>query len=182
MRRALHTYYEGEKAGSFQFLVPGLASAGVGTALLVADTGEVAKGAAVPMLAFGALEVGAGLFLYLRTDALLARLDQQLTRDPRAFKTEENIHLRRVDDQFTGLLWLEIAIASMGVGMASVGAFAKTPTVQGVGIGLAIEASKLFILDSFADARSKPYLAAIESFRIGRTGDAGWGLSYGARF
>jgi len=181
VRRALHTYYEGEKSGAFQFAVPGLASIGAGTALLAGDTGDVARGAAVPMLAFGAIEVGAGLVLYLRTDALAARLDAQLTQDPRAFKAEETAHLRRVGDQFTGLLWLEIAVAGVGSGMAAIGAYAETSVVQGVGLGLAFEASKLFILDSIADRRAAPYLLALESFRVGRVGEA-WSLGFGARF
>ena len=154
----------------------------MGTTLLAADTTEVAKGAAVPVIAFGAIELGAGLVLYLRTDALLAGLDHDLTSSPGGFKAKETVHLRRVRDSFSALMWTEMALASLGVGLAAVGAYTKAPTVEGVGLGLAVESSVLFVLDSLAADRAKPYLSALESFRVGRSGDSGWGVSYGARF
>jgi hypothetical protein len=182
VRKELHTYYEGEKSGSLQFALPGLVSLGVGTALLATDPSDMAKGAAVPVLAFGAIELGAGLVLFLRSDALVARLDGELTRGPTGWKAAETDHLRRVRDQFAALMWTEIAVAGIGAGMAAGGAYAKAPTVQGIGIGLAVESSVLFILDSIAAERAKPYLSSLESFRVGRAGDSGWGVSYGARF
>ena len=182
VRKDLHTYYGGEKSGSLQFAVPGFVSLGVGTALLATDPSDMAKGAAVPVLAFGAIELGAGLVLFLRTDALLARLDGELTRRPTGWKAAETDHLRHVRDKFAALMWTEIAVAGIGAGMAAGGAYAKAPTVQGIGIGLAVESSVLFILDSIAAERAKPYLSSLESFRVGRAGDSGWGVSYGARF
>lgn len=177
----MHTYYEGEKSGAFQFAVPGLASIAVGTTLLATDAGDVAKGAAVPMVAFGGVEVAVGLVLYLRTDALVARLDRDLARDPAAFAAEETAHLRRVRTQFDTLLWVELTVASVGAGLAAVGGLAKTDTVQGAGLGLAIEASKLFLLDSIADERATPYLRALEGFRVSGASDT-WTMGYGARF
>ena len=157
MQEAMHTYYGGEKSGAFQFAVPGLASIAVGTTLLATDTGDVAKGAAVPMVAFGGVEVAVGLVLYLRTDALVARLDRDLARDPASFAVEETAHLRRVRTQFDTLLWVELTVTGVGAGLAAVGGLSKDATVQGVGLGLALEASKLFLLDSIADERATPY-------------------------
>ena len=181
MQEAMHTYYGGEKSGAFQFAVPGLASVAVGTTLLATDTGDVAKGAAVPMVAFGGVEVAVGLVLYLRTDALVARLDRDLARDPAAFAAEETAHLRRVRAQFDTLLWVELTVTGVGAGLAAVGGLSKDATVQGVGLGLALEASKLFLLDSIADERATPYLRALEAFRVSRTSET-WTMGYGARF
>ena len=182
LRRELHTYYEGEKSGALQFALPGLLNVGVGTALLASDTSDVGKGAAVPTVAFGAIEVVAGAVLFLRTDSLLARLDRKLTLDPRAFHEEERAHLRRVDAQFAGLMAIEIAVTGLGAGLAAGGAFAKDPTVQGVGVGLAVQSTVLFLLDATAAERSYRYLGALESFSLQKTANAGWMLGYATRF
>ncbi len=182
LRRELHTYYEGEKSGALQFALPGLANVGVGAALLASETSDVAKGAAVPTVAFGAIELLAGAVLFLRTDSLLARLDRKLTLDPRGFHEEERTHLRRVDAQFSGLMAIEIAVTGLGAGLAAGGAFAKDPTVQGVGVGLAVQSTVLFLLDATAAERSTRYLSTLESFSLQKTANAGWMLGYAARF
>lgn len=182
LRRELHTYYEGEKSGALQFALPGLVNVGIGTALLASETSDVGKGAAVPTVAFGAIEVVAGAVLFLRTDALLARLDRKLTLDTRGFHEEERAHLRRVQAQFDGLMAFELAVTGLGAGLAAGGAFAKDPTVQGVGVGLALQSTVLFLLDATAAERSSRYLGALESFSVQKTANAGWMLGYAARF
>jgi hypothetical protein len=182
LRRELHTYYEGEKSGAFQFALPGLVNVGVGTALLASNTSDVGKGAAVPSVAFGAIEVVVGAVLFLRTDSLLARLDRKLALDPRGFHEEERAHLRRVDTQFSGLMAVEIAVTGLGAGLAAGGAFAKDPTVQGVGVGLAVQSTVLFLLDATAAERSSRYLGALESFSLQKTSNSGWTLGYATRF
>jgi hypothetical protein len=78
-------------------------------------------------------------------------------------------------------LWVELTVTGVGAGLAAVGGLAQSDTVQGVGLGLAIEASKLFLLDSIADERATPYLRALEGFRVSGTSDA-FSMGYGARF
>ncbi len=182
MQTELHTYYAGEKAAAPLLVAPGVASVGVGVALLATDSSAFARGVAYPSIGLGVVEAGVGLVLYLRTDAQVAGLDRQLALEPRAFQAAESRRLRGVRDTFNLLLLTESVVAGVGAGLLAVGGLTRSETARGVGLGLVAQSTVLFFFDTFALARATRYLGALDGFAVAAGGESGLGVSYGGRF
>lgn len=183
-RAGMREYFAGEKAAAPLLVGPGVASLGAGGLLLAARDSELARGAAVPTLALGAVEAAVGLVLFLRTDAQVARLDGALRARPAALYVDESRRIAGVRRDLTALLFTELALTGVGAGALAVGGFTRSPVVQGVGLGVAVQASVLFVFDTFALARAERYAGALERLAHLRGGaSAGaWSLGYGATF
>jgi hypothetical protein len=110
-----------------------------------------------------------GSLLVYRTPGQVARLTRQLEEEPERFRDEELRRMRRVLRTFKILEGTEIGLTAAGVGLAIGGAAAGRAyrPMEGVGIGLAIQAAALFVQDLLADRRAKRYFQALESFQVG---------------
>ncbi|HRG97744.1 MAG TPA: hypothetical protein PLR99_15930 [Polyangiaceae bacterium] len=183
-RAGMREYFAGEKAAAPLLVGPGVASLGAGGLLLAVGDSELARGAAVPTLALGAVEAAVGLVLFLRTDAQVARLDGALRARPAALYASESRRIAGVRRDLTALLFTELALTSVGAGALAVGGFTRSAAVQGVGLAVALQASVLFVFDTFALARAERYAGALERLAHLRGGaSAGaWSLGYGATF
>ena len=183
-RAGMREYFAGEKAAAPLLAGPGVASLGAGGLLLAASDSDFVRGVAVPTLALGAVEATVGLVLGLRTDAQVARLDGELRASPAAFYAGESRRIAGVRRDLTTLLFTELALTGVGAGAMAVGGFTRSPVVQGVGLGVALQASVLFVFDTFALARAERYAGALERLAHLRAGagDGAWSVGYGATF
>jgi hypothetical protein len=168
MQGELHHYFEGEKAEGIPFLSAGLAAFATGGVLFSRRT-DFARGAAWPIVIVGVIEAGAGIVVYSRTDAQVARLDAQMASDPAALRRAELARMERVNREFEILKWTELALAAGGVGVTTYGIVKEDDTWKGVGIGLAAQATVMLVLDLFAAARADRYTDALDRFRVGTT-------------
>lgn len=163
MRRAMHEYFEGEARESWIFGGAGVVSLSAGALGLFAAKDDFYHGAAYPLLVFGAIQLGAGLVLGLRTHGQVEDLDTRLDHG-HAFWEKEAPRMRRVQTQFAVLEIVELALLATGIGLATYGGFAKERFISGVGVGLAVQASAMLALDHLASERADRYAAAIARF------------------
>jgi hypothetical protein len=168
MQRELRLYFAGEKAEGIPFLGAGLAAFATGGVLFSRRT-ALARGAAWPIVIIGVIQTGAGVVVYSRTDAQVARLDEQMASDPAALKKAELARMQRVNNEFAILKWAELGLAAGGVGLTTYGIAVDDDTWKGVGLGLAAQATVMLILDLFAAGRADRYTDALDRFRVGYT-------------
>ena len=168
MRREMREYFQGEKAEGVPFVGAGLASFAVGGVLFSRRT-AMARGAAWPVVLIGVIETVAGIVVYSRTDAQVARLDAQLSNDAPGFKRAETTRMERVNTEFDILSWAELGLVVGGLGMTTYGVLAEQDTLTGIGVGIAAQAAVMLMLDLFARERASRYTDALDRFRVGWT-------------
>jgi hypothetical protein len=168
MQRELHLYFEGEKAEGIPFVGAGLAAFAVGSVLFARRT-PLARGAAWPIVVVGVIQTAAGIVVYSRTDAQVARLDGLMASDPGALRKAERARMERVNLEFVLLKWTELALAAAGVGLTTYGIVKGNDTFKGVGVGLAAQSVVMLALDLFAAERAARYTDALDRFRVAQT-------------
>lgn len=156
MRLSMHRYFGGEKNGGIWLMSVGAPAAVVGAGLLF-HSGEFYRGLGYPLLALGAAEFFGGLIFYLNTNRRVPRLDQQLRRTPAAFAAAELTRIRRVNRELSFLTAVELTLMVASGTMAGVGALRGLDTLSGVGTGLLVQSTVLFIYDQFAARRALRY-------------------------
>jgi hypothetical protein len=164
MTALMHTYVEGEQAAAIPFAGTGVVTLAAG-GLLLKDGGTLERGAAWPLLGVGAIETAAGVVLLARGGAHRDKLDKLLAEDPQRFATEERHHLHLIRDRYQPILLIaEAAITAGGGALAIAGARQNQPTMEGVGLGLAVQGTAMFLLDWAVLDRARPYATALAQF------------------
>jgi hypothetical protein len=164
MTEDMHAYFHGEKWEGPVFFGAGLASAGIGAALITRDD-ALARGAAYPVFGIGLIQLIVGAVVFLRTDAQVARLDKELATNPAKFKKDESARIKSVNTEFIALAVVESAFVVGGVAMAAIAAQdGCCRTLQGVGLGLAGQGGAMLMLDAFAAARARDYTDSLRRF------------------
>ncbi len=167
MAEDMHAYFHGEKWEGPFFFGTGLAAGAVGAVLVTRDD-DLARGAAYPVFAVGLLQLIVGSALFLKTDAQVAALDQQLATDPAGFKKSETARMAGVNTRFIGVLLFEAAMIAGGATTAIVAAQdGCCRTLQGVGLGLAGQGAVSLSLELFATVRGRDYATSLSRFDIG---------------
>ena len=148
IRAALHTWHRGERlAGFVPFLGAGLATGAAG-GFLVASNGQPARGAGVTLIAFGAVESIAGLYLGFSSFGKESVREAALGTDRSAFVEGERARVARISGLVQPvLLGLWGATALGGGALAGAGALRNDDRLLGVGLGLAVQGLVLFLLD-----------------------------------
>lgn len=165
MRAAMHTYFEGEQLSALPFVATGGTTIFAGSVMLALHKGPAVDGAAVPLIAVGAIEVAAGILFSASAGPRMTKLEALLAGDPNAFRATERARLDRIVKVFQPLLLgVEGALTIAGGTMAITGAVRNEELLTGVGIGLAIQGLAMFLLDWAVLDRAMPYRAALLAF------------------
>jgi hypothetical protein len=166
LRAQMHTYYSGEALAGIPFLGAGLASAVAGAGLLLSrDT--TARGAAVPMFGFAAIEAAFGIYLAIRNPLRLTEFDTQITVNPNAFVTSERLKLKNIVHTYQPILLAVWAAASAAGGaFAIAGHVSSDRTMIGVGLGLAVQGLVMFLLDWTVLDRARAYETALAHYPL----------------
>lgn len=167
-RTAMREYFAGEKAEGWYFFGAGVASAGAGAAGAFIAKDSLYRGAGYPLMAFGAIQIGTGLVLLLRTDKQIRERDAKLDAAPGTFFADELPRIARVRRSFGWLEAAEIGITAAGIGLLSFGAATRDKTMFGVGTGLAIEGGIMLTFDGVASARADRYDTALRALEAPR--------------
>jgi hypothetical protein len=163
MREAMHTYVRGERRSIIPFSLMAFSTLVAGTLLLIPNE-PIPRGAAWPLLGFGVLELAAGLFFGLRDEQ--PKLDALLDEDPDAFAKHEREKVGRISSRNQPvLLAIWSVVMASGGALAGIGATQRLPTLEGVGIGLAIQGLAFFLIDWAVLDRADDYLAVLRHFR-----------------
>lgn len=165
LRPHVHAYFEGERWAGLPFGVAG-AGALAGGILLATSGSELGRSAGWVNIGFGALELAAGLVLFLATPARLRSLDAQLTEDPAAFAAKEQARVTRIRTLFQPVLLGVWAAAGVAGGVvAGVGALRQDEVMLGLGLGLALQGLVFFLLDWAVLDRANAYAVPLGQFR-----------------
>jgi hypothetical protein len=148
-------YFAAEKQESLLFLGVGLLS--VATAGVLWRTPF--RGAAWPLIALGLVELVVGSTIVLRTDRQVAELGRRVVEDVVAARTEETARMTRVMASFRIYKVVELALLTAGLALWMV--FPRTAGAHWAGVGCAVEASLLLVLDLVAARRGAAYLETI---------------------
>lgn len=161
----VHKYFIGEKQESLLFLIIGLVA--IVTAVIffffIKTHPQCFKGAAIPLLAIGLIQVTVGYTVYSRSDKQRLDVAYNLGTEPVAYaKSAELPRMEKVLQHFVIYRWVEIALALIGIGLFI---FFRTKPEQelwkGLGLALAIQAVLMLGADYFAEQRGKGYVKEI---------------------
>lgn len=152
----MQDYLDGEKTGGYVLIAMGIGGIATGT-FLVKDDCPVRRGASYPLLAFGALQVAAGVYIGMASDSRITDFGQEITRDGQAWTLRERDRMDGVQTQFTALKLVEVGLIVGGAGLAYYSHRRGWGRAQGAGIGIAIEAAATLAFDLWASHRADTY-------------------------
>jgi amino acid permease len=150
-------YFGGEKLESLLFIVVGALA--IALAIVLLRRRSRLRGMAIPLVAVALIQLGVGGTVYLRSDAQIARLQQQAQEAPAKFRSEEAARMRTVIANFD--LYRRIELGLLALGMAIVVLLRNHEFGFAVGLGLVLQAGFMLALDHFAQARAHAYFKAV---------------------
>lgn len=157
MREQLISYFSAEKQESLVFLGAGLAAIALSAWLL--RTGSAFRGAAVPLVLVGLIQLTVGGAVFLRTDAQIAALLARLEAAPATLAHDEVPRMETVMRNFSVYKIIELAIFALGVALTYAGR--DRATLYAAGIGCVAQGAVMLLCDLFAEHRGAAYLALL---------------------
>ena len=163
-KAAVETYFNAEKQASLFFMGIGLVAAIVALLLFFYFKNTWGRGAALPVLIIGLLQIVMGYTVYNRSDDQRKDIVYKMDLDPGAIKSKEIPRMQQVMRQFVMFRYAEIGFLLMGLVLYFL--FKNQPDKQwwtGFGIGLLIQAGILLVADGIAERRGRLYLDGLQS-------------------
>ncbi len=184
----LRRYFHGELDEAAAWLGVG-AGAGYLAGSLFANGRDAAVAASVPLVAVGAIQIGAGVVLLARTDRQIRDLSALARRDLAAYRRQELPRMIRVNRWFIVYEGVEIALAATGAGLAIYGGVMEargaatrgSERALGAGIGLGAQGLAMLTFDLTAAARANEYTRWIRTLTVAPAGEAA-GLALAGSF
>ena len=161
----MRDYFDGEKTGGY--ILVGMGAAGItsGTFLLKAHC-PVRRGMAYPLITVGALHVVAGVYIGMASDKRIDDFGNEIDRDGQAWTLRERDRMDGVTTQFTVLKLVEVGLVAGGAGLAYWAYRKGRPKLEGVGVGIAIEAAATLAFDLWASSRASDYKDRLDKLQI----------------
>jgi hypothetical protein len=162
----IYKYFIAEKQESLLFLIVGMVAVLLAVVFwfFIKSNPSFFKGAAVPLLAIGLIQVIVGYSVYSRTDKQKADIAYNIGMEPVSYvKQTEQPRMKTVMRNFVIYRWLEIAFIIAGLVLIFL--FKSNPDKSfwyGFGIALAIQAIIMLGADYFAEKRGKMYVNELE--------------------
>ena len=167
MRGQLHEYFAGEKNEGYAFLGVGTASTALGLGLALSDS-DRSRGASVPLLAVGLVQLGAGAYLMSATGRQDRERATLLTYAPGEYAAQESARMEQVNRRFRLYKKIEVGMLGAGAVMGVAGGASKTDALAGAGLSLFVQSLIMLAFDSLAEQRGLLYQRRIADFSAGR--------------
>ena len=157
----IYKYFIAEKQESLLFLIVGIAAILLAVVFwfFIKSNPSFFKGAAIPLLAIGLIQIVVGYSVYSRTDKQKASIAYNIGMEPVAYvKQTEQPRMKAVMKNFVIYRWVEIAFIITGLILIFL--FKSNPDKSfwyGFGVALAIQAIIMLGADYFAEKRGKVY-------------------------
>ena len=163
----IYKYFSGEKQESLLFLILGIAAILVSVIFFffIKTTPAFFKGAAIPLLAIGIIQVVVGYTVHARSDKQQSMVAYNAGTDPQFVKKAEMPRMETVMKKFIIYRYAEIVLTLVGLGLFFY--FRNNEAQQflkGLGLTLAIQALLMLGADYFAEQRGKVYSAGLTNF------------------
>jgi drug/metabolite transporter (DMT)-like permease len=162
----IYKYFIAEKQESLLFLIVGIVAVLLAVIFwfFVKSNPSFFKGAAIPLLAIGLIQLVVGYSVYNRTDKQKADIAYNIGMEPVSYVTQtEQPRMKTVMKNFVIYRWAEIAFIIAGLVLIFL--FKSNPDKSfwyGVGVALAIQAIIMLGADYFAEKRGKIYVNELE--------------------
>ncbi|MEO7047164.1 MAG: hypothetical protein ABI091_17810 [Ferruginibacter sp.] len=163
----IERYFIAEKSESIWFIIFGIAAICLAIVFFFFIKANWYKGAAIPLLIFGILQLAAGYTVFKSSDKDRLQNVYAYDMNPTALKTKELPRMEKVNATLKILLYGETFLFVVGIVLFFY--FKKDPSKNfwaGFFLLLAIEAMLSFAGDSIAFNRAKEYKSGIEKFLI----------------
>ncbi len=153
---AIQEYFTTEKQESLLFIMVGTIAIGIGIYFLLKIKQPYFNGMAYSFMAIALIQLTVGISVYGRSPKDIERVTEIVQTDSTRIQTEEMPRMKTVMKNFVIYRWVEIALLLLGVILFFM---APAQTLwKGVGLGLAIQAGLMLLLDYFAEKRGAEYL------------------------
>lgn len=162
----IYKYFIAEKQESLLFLIVGIVAVLLAVVcwFFIKSNPNFFKGAAIPLLAIGLIQMVVGYSVYSRTDKQKADIAYNIGMEPVNYvKQTELPRMKTVMKNFVIYRWVEIAFIITGLVLIFL--FKSNPDKSfwyGFGIALAIQAIIMLGADYFAEKRGKLYVNELE--------------------
>jgi len=158
----IYRYFIAEKQESLLFLIVGIVALILAVVcwFFIKSNPNFYKGAAIPLLAIGLIQMVVGYTVYSRTDKQKADIAYNMGMEPVAYvKQTEMPRMKTVMTNFIIYRWVEIIFIITGLVLIFL--FRQNSERSfwyGFGIALAIQAAIMLGADYFAEQRGKVYV------------------------
>ncbi len=162
----IYKYFIAEKQESLLFLIVGVVAVLLAVVcwFFIKSNPIFFKGAVIPLLAIGLIQMVVGYSVYSRTDKQKADIAYNIGMEPVNYvKQTELPRMKTVMKNFVIYRWVEIAFIITGLVLIFL--FKSNPDKSfwyGFGIALAIQAIIMLGADYFAEKRGKLYVNELE--------------------
>jgi membrane protein YdbS with pleckstrin-like domain len=162
----IYRYFTGEKQESLLFLIVGIVAILLAIVFyfFIKSNPAFFKGAAIPLLAIGLIQMVVGYSVYSRTDKQKADIAYNIGMEPVSYvKQTEQPRMKTVMTNFIIYRWVEIAFIITGLILIFLFRLnADKSFWYGFGVALAIQAIIMLGADYFAEKRGKVYVNELE--------------------
>ncbi len=162
----IYRYFIAEKQESLLFLIVGIVAVLLAIVFwfFIKSNPSFFKGAAIPLLAIGLIQIVVGYSVYSRTDKQKAGIAYNIGIEPVSFvKQTELPRMKKVLKRFVIYRWVEIVFIITGLGLIFL--FRSNPDKTfwyGFGVALVIQAVIMLGADYFAEQRGKMYTEELQ--------------------
>jgi hypothetical protein len=162
----MEDYLDAERTESKLFVGMGLLSIAGGATALAASDRDFLRGASLPLMGVGLIQLAVGGAVWWRTEEQKSQLRQLILTDPARYVSEESARMKQVNDNFVIYRWTELSLLGAGLATAGTGYALEKDFVTGLGVGLAFQSAVMLTLDYFAEQRGGEYAEHVAGFRF----------------
>ena len=164
-KQDIEKYFLAEKQLGLSFIIIGAIAIVLAIVFFFLLKTNFYKGAAIPLLVIGLIQLIASITIYKKSDEDRIRNVYAYDMNPGQLKNEELPRMKTVVKNFVVIKWIEIALIVIGfILIFYYRADADKAFLFGLGVTLVIQALVMFIADTSAEKRAQVYTKGIESF------------------
>jgi hypothetical protein len=166
MTARMEDYLRAERGESRLFVGLGVLSVAGGAVALATSDRPALRGASLPLMGVGLIQLVVGGSVWWRTEGQMATLREQIRTAPGQYVADETQRMRAVNDSFVIYRWTELSLLGAGLAAGATGYALDEEFVAGLGLGLALQSAIMLGLDYFAEKRGHAYAQQVGAFRF----------------
>jgi hypothetical protein len=161
----IEKYFMAEKQIGLIFFIIGIVAVALAIVCYFVLRTSFYKGAAIPLLLIGSIQLIIGLAVFQRSDGDRKRNVYAFDMDPQQLKEKELPRMQKVTNSF--IIYKSVELLLIVAALVLIIVYRNKPDKAfwvGLGIALLIQALLMLGADHFAEKRAKKYTAGLEAF------------------